>query len=425
MQTHAGTSPPRTGTRAAVHELYLVTPWHDGTWGKQRPVGFRLKTSPACRTGRRGIRTVPAAPPARSGRYAVASRSADRDPFSDPARQGYGMTAAPPARSGRYAVASRSADRDPFSDPARQGYGMTAAPPARSGRYAVASRSADRDPFSDPARQGYGMTAAPPARSGRYAVASRRAARDGAPFSDPARRVYGMAAGAPGSLRWMGCQRTGAETATRTVSHESGICGRFSGPAGIRSGVYGASEGRQMHYLHIRAGILLRAGSACPRRRTSCFQARFYHMRHFTPEFVPLQGPIKKDFNTFRTPLISMTLPKGFGSGGAGGADAADVEKMIGRRIENMTGIITLSFIAAWLATFAGTAVGYFYYPWAYPTNSGHYAFIVLTIIEAIGYLFAVKIAEEGSRKKSNLMIGSTLGGVTVLTMYLSIFVGW
>ena len=63
-----------------------------------------------------------------------------------------------------------------------------------------------------------------------------------------------------------------------------------------------------------------------------------------------------------------MTLPKGFGSGGGGGAGSADVEKMIGRRVENMTGMITASFIAAWLATFGGTAAGYFVYPWAYPT---------------------------------------------------------
>ena len=63
-----------------------------------------------------------------------------------------------------------------------------------------------------------------------------------------------------------------------------------------------------------------------------------------------------------------MTLPKGFGSGGGGGASSADVEKMIGRRVENMTGMITASFIAAWLATFGGTAAGYFVYPWAYPT---------------------------------------------------------
>ena len=120
-----------------------------------------------------------------------------------------------------------------------------------------------------------------------------------------------------------------------------------------------------------------------------------------------------------------MTLPKGFGSGGAGGAGSADVEKMIGRRVENMTGIITVSFIAAWLATFGGTAAGYFYYPWAYPTNSGHYAFIVLTIIEAIGYIFSVKVCEEGSRKNSNGIIAGTVAGVTVGTLIISLYVGF
>lgn len=119
-----------------------------------------------------------------------------------------------------------------------------------------------------------------------------------------------------------------------------------------------------------------------------------------------------------------MTLPKGFGSGGAGGASSADVEKMIGRRVENMTGIITISFIAAWLATFGGTAAGYFYYPWAYPTPSGHYAFIVLTIIEAIGYIFSVKVCEEGSRKNSNGIIGGTVAGVAAGTLIIALYVG-
>ena len=41
-----------------------------------------------------------------------------------------------------------------------------------------------------------------------------------------------------------------------------------------------------------------------------------------------------------------MALPKGFGSG-SGGASRADVENMIGRRIENYTGIITLSYLGA------------------------------------------------------------------------------
>ena len=94
-----------------------------------------------------------------------------------------------------------------------------------------------------------------------------------------------------------------------------------------------------------------------------------------------------------------MTLPKGFGSGGAGGASRQDVEKMIGRRIENYTGIITLSYLGAFFATTAGTMVGYLYYPWAYASSSGHYAMVVLTVVEAIGYLFCVKVAEEGSTK--------------------------
>lgn len=119
-----------------------------------------------------------------------------------------------------------------------------------------------------------------------------------------------------------------------------------------------------------------------------------------------------------------MTLPKGFGSGGSGGASSADVEKMIGRRVENMTGIITLAYIAAWLATFVGTAVGYYYYPWAYPTPSGHFAFIVLTIIEAIGYLFCVKVVEEGTKKKSNGIIAAALAGTAVGTVLIALFVG-
>ena len=120
-----------------------------------------------------------------------------------------------------------------------------------------------------------------------------------------------------------------------------------------------------------------------------------------------------------------MTLPKGFGSGGGGGATSADVERMIGRRVENMGGLITLSYIAAWLATFGGTAAGYFYYPWAYPTNSGHFAFIVLTIIESIGYLFCMKVTQEGSRVSTNGLIAVTMGIIAILTVLISTFVGF
>ncbi len=119
-----------------------------------------------------------------------------------------------------------------------------------------------------------------------------------------------------------------------------------------------------------------------------------------------------------------MTLPKGFGAGGGGGAGSADIERMIGRRVENMTGLITLSYLAAWVATFGGTAAGYFVYPWAYPTPSGHFAFIVLTIIESIGYIFCIKVSQEGSRKNSNNIVAATIAGVAVLTLLIGLFVG-
>ena len=120
-----------------------------------------------------------------------------------------------------------------------------------------------------------------------------------------------------------------------------------------------------------------------------------------------------------------MTLPKGFGSGGSSGGTSADVERMIGRRVENMTGMITLAYLAAWLATFGGTAAGYFYYPWASRTHSGHFAFIVLTIIETIGSIFCVKVMEEGTRKSTNLRTGGVIAGVAVGTLLISMFVGF
>ena len=81
--------------------------------------------------------------------------------------------------------------------------------------------------------------------------------------------------------------------------------------------------------------------------------------------------------------------------------------------------------IASLIATFGGTWAGYTYYPWAYPTNSGHYAFIVLTIIEAIGYLFCVKVMEEGSKKNSNGLLAGVIGGTAVGTVIISLYVGF
>ena len=118
-----------------------------------------------------------------------------------------------------------------------------------------------------------------------------------------------------------------------------------------------------------------------------------------------------------------MALPKGFGSGSSGGAGRADVEAMIGRRVENMVGIITLSYLGAFFATVFGTMVGYLYYPWAYASASGHYAMIVLTVVEAIGYIFCVKVVEEGTTRRSNGLIAGTLGGTTAFMLYVAMFI--
>ena len=79
---------------------------------------------------------------------------------------------------------------------------------------------------------------------------------------------------------------------------------------------------------------------------------------------------------------------------------------------------------SSFLRTFGGTAAGYMSIIHAYPTPSGHYAFIVLTIVEAIGYLFSVKVCEEGSSKNSNGLIAVTLAGVAIGTILISLYVG-
>ncbi|MGB6464100.1 MAG: hypothetical protein WA799_08250 [Nitrosotalea sp.] len=117
-----------------------------------------------------------------------------------------------------------------------------------------------------------------------------------------------------------------------------------------------------------------------------------------------------------------MTLPKGFGSGG--GASSSDVSKMIGRRIENFVGIITAMFVALWAGTWGGVAVAVTYYPWAYPPPSAHFALTVLTIIEAIGYLFCVKVATEGTDKATtyNGLIAGVIGALAVATVLTDCF---
>jgi hypothetical protein len=92
-----------------------------------------------------------------------------------------------------------------------------------------------------------------------------------------------------------------------------------------------------------------------------------------------------------------MTLPKGYGPGGpmAGGGRRDDIERMIGRRVENMKGIFIIGFALCWAATAGGVYVGVTVYPWAYPLPSGIYALSVLTVIEALGFLFMWKISME------------------------------
>ncbi|HKU50782.1 MAG TPA: hypothetical protein VJP79_12600 [Nitrososphaera sp.] len=95
-----------------------------------------------------------------------------------------------------------------------------------------------------------------------------------------------------------------------------------------------------------------------------------------------------------------MTLPKGYGSGGrrsggGGGESRDDIERMIGRRVENMKGVYIIGFALCWAATAGGIYVGVTVYPWAYPLPSGLYALSVLTVIEALGFFFIMKVAGE------------------------------
>src|ERR687893_453460 len=93
-----------------------------------------------------------------------------------------------------------------------------------------------------------------------------------------------------------------------------------------------------------------------------------------------------------------MTLPKGYGSGGRktrAGESRDDIERMIGRRVEKMNGILIIGFALGWAATAGGVYAGVTIYPWAYPLPSGLYALGVLTVIEALGFFFMWKIAHE------------------------------
>lgn len=117
-----------------------------------------------------------------------------------------------------------------------------------------------------------------------------------------------------------------------------------------------------------------------------------------------------------------MTLPKGFESGDE--HSHFDISKMIGRRVEDYVGIITIGYIAAWLGTFGGVTVATTYYPWAYPPPSAHFALGGLTGFESIGYLFMVKVATEGTNKvrRSNKLITLVIAGIGIATVLAAIF---
>jgi len=48
----------------------------------------------------------------------------------------------------------------------------------------------------------------------------------------------------------------------------------------------------------------------------------------------------------------------------------------------------------------------------------------VLTIIINIGYIFSIKVSEEGTRKNSNGIVAVTVASMAVLTLLIALYVG-
>ncbi len=72
-----------------------------------------------------------------------------------------------------------------------------------------------------------------------------------------------------------------------------------------------------------------------------------------------------------------------------------EIERMIGKRTENLKGLYIIGALLSWGATFFGVWVGYTYYPWAYAFTSGMYALTVLSIIIILGFIFIWKVAHS------------------------------
>ena len=111
-------------------------------------------------------------------------------------------------------------------------------------------------------------------------------------------------------------------------------------------------------------------------------------------------------------------IPDPAGSAGSSGATRDEIERMIGRRVENMSGIFVLGFILCWVGTAGGIYVGVTIYPWAYPLPSGIYALSVLTVIEVLGVFWMLKIAAKNQLGCNILFF--ILYNFLILTSFLS-----
>ena len=48
---------------------------------------------------------------------------------------------------------------------------------------------------------------------------------------------------------------------------------------------------------------------------------------------------------------------------------------------------------------------------------------ITLTVVEAIGYIFCIKVAEEGTSKNSNGIVAAALAGTTAFMLYVALYI--
>ena len=91
-----------------------------------------------------------------------------------------------------------------------------------------------------------------------------------------------------------------------------------------------------------------------------------------------------------------MTLPKGYGPGGlAGGGRRDDIEKMIGRRVENMKGIFILGFAMCWTVNCRWGLCGRNSLSMGVPASKWSLCSLSSYRNRSVGLLFMMKIASE------------------------------